>query len=583
MQLIFSFFRRYGAPYGLWYVVGTLLIGATNALSVTIPLYLAQGIDALRAGPASRPEVIEAAGYVAVMGLLVILVRWSSRLLFFTPGRLVEAAIKRDLFEAILRHQPDFHAEYQAGDLMNRMTSDVQMVRLLFGFTLLGIVNTVIALGLTATQMVRLSPSLALAVTLPLVIGFAITLGFVGRFRRIQKRMQEATSALSDYVLSSYQGVATIKAFGAEEAVRQRFAPLNAEALEAQLERARLRVGIGPVLSLAASFNIFLLLWIGGPMPSQGTLTVGELVAFITLVTYLTGPLRGMTFILSLFRQAQAATERLDVILSRPPNRPDLPHPEAPPAAPPSIRFEGLTYRYPDAGDQDVPALQNVSVTVPGGGTLGVFGPTGSGKSTLLRCLTRLEDPPAGTVFIDDVDVRELDLSQWRDRAVLVPQRAFLFSETVSDNVLLGADAGILDALLERAQLKVDMDALPQGVSTEVGEAGLTLSGGQRQRVALARGLSREARVLILDDVLSAVDHATEASLIAELQNLQPRPTMLIVANRISAIRHADVIVVLDRGNVVATGTHEQLLAIDSPYREAWLRQSEPEPATETA
>ena len=581
MQLLLSFFRRYGSPYIWWYVVGTLLLAATNALSVTIPLYLAQGIDALRDG--ANSEVVEASIYVALMGGGVVLVRWTSRLLFFTPGRLVEAQIKRDLFASILQQQPDFHGEFPAGDLMNRMTSDVQMVRLMFGFTLLGIINTVVAMGLTASQMVRLSPTLALAVTLPLAIGFAITLGFVGRFRLIQKRMQEATSALSDFVLSSYQGVATLKAFGAEEAIRERFQPLNREALEAQLQRARLRVGIGPVLSLAASVNIFLLLWIGGPMPSQGTLTVGELVAFITLVTYLTGPLRGMTFILSLFRQAQAAMERLDVILSRPPNRPDLPAPVAAPEEAPALRIEGLTFRYPDASDDAPPALSDVSVHVRGGGTLGVFGPTGSGKTTLLRCLVRLADPPADTVFADDIDVRSIDLPSWRERAVLVPQRAFLFSDSVSDNVLLGSDPGMLEALLRRAQLEVDMGALPDGVRTEVGEAGLTLSGGQRQRVALARGLSRNARVLILDDVLSAVDHATEATLIGELQRMPQRPTTVIVANRISAIRHADVIVVLDKGQVVATGTHDELVQMESPYREAWLRQTEPDSMAESA
>ncbi len=581
MKRLSQFFRRYGARYAWWYLGGTVLIAATNALSVTIPLYLADGIDAL--GTGDTDGVTWAALAVAVMGGLVILVRWTSRLLFFTPGRLVEAEVKHDLFASILSQQPDFHGEYPAGDLMNRMTSDVQMVRLLFGFTLLGIVNTVLAMGLTATQMVRLSPTLAVTVTLPLAVGFAITLGFVGRFREIQKRMQEATSALSDFVLSSYQGIATLKAFGAEPAIRERFAPLNREALEAQLQRARLRVGIGPVLSLAASFNIFLLLWVGGPMASAGELTVGELIAFVTLVTYLTGPLRGMTFILSLFRQAQAAVDRLDVILSRAPVRPDLPHPETPAGTPPSIRIEGLTFRYPDAGEDDPPALLDVSLEVPAGGTLGVFGPTGAGKSTLLRCLTRLADPPSGTVYVDGVDVRRLDLEAWRACAVLVPQRAFLFSETVSDNVLLGADPGLLDPLLERAQLKVDMDALPHGVSTKVGEAGLTLSGGQRQRVALARGLSRNASVLILDDVLSAVDHTTEATLIAELQRTPDRPTTVIVANRISALRHADVIVVLDKGRVVATGTHDELVELDSAYREAWLRQSEPEPVAESA
>ncbi|HHO54494.1 MAG TPA: ABC transporter ATP-binding protein, partial [Deltaproteobacteria bacterium] len=501
--------------------------------------------------------------------------RFGSRMLFFTPGRMVEAQVKRDLFARILEQQPDFHARIPAGDLMSRMSSDVNMIRLMFGFTILGIINTILAITLTATQMIRLSPLLAGAVTLPLLLGFAITLGIVGRFRSIMLRMQEANSALSDHVLSSYQGIATIKAFGAEGAVRERFAPLNREALEAQLSRARLRVGIGPILSLAASFNIFLLLWIGGPMVMEQRLTVGQLIAFTTLVTYLTGPLRGLTFILSLFRQAQAAAERLDAVMRPQPLRPDLPGPRQAPTQAPGLRLQGLSYRYPGAGDD---ALHDVSVELAPRGTLGVFGPTGSGKSTLLRCLARLNDPPAETVWVDGVDVRSIDLDGWRDAAVLVPQRAFLFSESVSDNILLGGDPGSLEGLLQRAQLDVDMAALPHGVASEVGEAGLTLSGGQRQRVALARGLAREAKLLLLDDVLSAVDHATEARLIEQLQAQSDRPTTVIVANRISALRHADVILVLERGRVVARGTHEALAEQPGIYREAWARQSDGEP-----
>ncbi len=573
MTSLFQFSRRYGVPYLHWYAVGTLLIVATNWISVTIPLYLASGIDALTRGPEAHGEVVGAALWVGVLGFVVIGVRTGSRLLFFTPGRLVEARVKRDLFDTILRQQPAFLAAFPAGDLMSRLSSDVQMVRLLFGFTTLGIVNTSTAIVLTATQMLRLSPLLAVAVTLPLLGGFAITLGFVGRFRAITRRMQEANARVSDHVLSSYQGIATIKAFGAEQALERRFAPLNDEALQANLQQARVRVGIGPVLSLSSSVNVFLLLWIGGPMAMAGELTVGELVAFTTLVAFLTGPLRGMTFILSLFKQAQAAVDRLDAVMGPAPHRPDLPDPRPAPTAPPGLELRDLSFRYPDADDD---ALSGVSATVAPGRTLGVFGPTGSGKTTLLRAIVRLADPPAGTILVDGTDVRRLDLDDWRRAAVLVPQRAFLFSETVRDNVLLGADAD-LDALLRRAQLHVDMAALPQGVESQVGEAGLTLSGGQRQRVALARGLARDHELLLLDDVLSAVDHATEARLIEELQRGPRRPTTIIVANRISALRHADVIVVLEAGRMVDRGTHEELASRPGPYRDAWERQSEGE------
>ena len=576
MSPLLTFVRKYGRRYLLWYAAGTLLLGATNWLSVTIPLYLADGIDALSLGEDGRGQVLSAALWVAVMGVIVIGVRSGSRLLFFTPGRLVEAEVKHDLFARILEQQPDFHARYPAGDLMSRLTSDVQMVRLLFGFTALGVLNTAIALVMTATQMVNLSSTLAAAVTVPLLIGFAVTLAFVTQFRAIMLRMQEANAALSDFVLAIYQGAATVKAFGGEGAMQRRFSPLNQESLDAQLARARLRVGIGPILSLTASFNIFLLLWYGGPMVIEGELTVGELVAFTTLVTYLTGPLRGMTFILSLFRQAQAAVERLDAVLLPEPKRPDRGISSPAPEAAPQLVLQGLSFRYPNAEDD---ALADVSVEVPAGGTLGVFGPTGAGKSTLLRCIARLEDPPANTVRANGEDVRHIDLDAWRDAAVLVPQRAFLFSDSVSDNILLGDDEADLGELLARAQLDVDMAALPHGVDTEVGEAGLTLSGGQRQRVALARGLARTSRVLMLDDVLSAVDHTTESQLIEMLQSLPDRPTTIIVANRISALRHADVILVLDRGKVLASGTHDELAAMDGPYREAWQRQSEGEAA----
>jgi len=570
---LLAFARRYLVPYLPWYLGGTVALAATNWISVTIPLYLADGIDALGRGPEGQADVWHATWMVALLGITVIGVRSVSRLLFFTPGRLVEARVRRDLFERILAHQPAFLSQWPTGDLVSRLTSDINMVRLLAGFTALGIINTVVALSMTTTQMVRISPTLAAMVALPLALGFAVTLAVVGRLFLIMRELQESAAELSDHVLSTYQGVATVHAFQAEEAMIERFDTHADRWLRATLRRANLRIAIGPVLSLAAAFNVFLLIWVGGPMAIEGEITVGELVAFTTLVAYLTGPLRGLSFILSLFKQAQASLERVDRLLLAEPDRPEGLDAAPAPTAPPALAVRGLTFRYPDADDD---ALSDVSFEVPAGGTLGVFGPTGSGKTTLLRVLARLYNPPPGTVFVDDTDVRDLDLDDWRRAMTLVPQRAFLFSEPIRENILLGhGGPDELDDVLARASLEVDMEALPHGVDTTVGESGLTLSGGQRQRTALARGLAREGVLLMLDDVLSAVDHHTEQELLDSLATAGGAPTTAIVANRLSAIQHADVIVVLQGGRLVDVGRHDELLQREGPYRDTWLRQSE--------
>jgi len=570
---LLAFARRYLVPYLPWYLGGTVALAATNWISVTIPLYLADGIDALGRGPEGQADVWHATWMVALLGITVIGVRSVSRLLFFTPGRLVEARVRRDLFERILAHQPAFLSQWPTGDLVSRLTSDINMVRLLAGFTALGIINTVVALSMTTTQMVRISPTLAAMVALPLALGFAVTLAVVGRLFLIMRELQESAAELSDHVLSTYQGVATVHAFQAEEAMIERFDTHADRWLRATLRRANLRIAIGPVLSLAAAFNVFLLIWVGGPMAIEGEITVGELVAFTTLVAYLTGPLRGLSFILSLFKQAQASLERVDRLLLAEPDRPEGLDAAPAPTAPPALAVRGLTFRYPDADDD---ALSDVSFEVPAGGTLGVFGPTGSGKTTLLRVLARLYNPPPGTVFVDDTDVRDLDLDDWRRAMTLVPQRAFLFSEPIRENILLGhGGPDELDDVLARASLEVDMEALPHGVDTTVGESGLPLSGGQRQRTALARGLAREGVLLMLDDVLSAVDHHTEQELLDSLATAGGAPTTAIVANRLSAIQHADVIVVLQGGRLVDVGRHDELLQREGPYRDTWLRQSE--------
>ena len=575
MRIVFRFLLRYGVRYLPWYAAGTVMLAATNWLSVTIPLYLADGIDALALGPAGREIILRNALIVGVMGAAVIVVRTASRLLFFTPGRLVEAEVKHDLFASMIRHQPAFLDQWPTGDLVSRAASDVNMVRLLAGFTALGIINTVVALTLVGTQMFRISPLLAGYALIPLGCGFLITLAFVDQLRALMALLQQQAAQLSDHILSSYQGVAAIHSFRAEPAFQEQFHEINAAYLGTTLKRANLGVVIGPVLSLAASFNVFLLLYVGGPMAMSGEITVGELVAFTTLVALLAGPLRGLSFIITLFKQAEASLVRIDAILLAEPDRPDLPNPEPAPQSPPALSVRGLTFAYPG---EDTPVLKDVSFDIPAGSTVGILGATGSGKSTLLRCLSRLYNPPPGTVFVDGTDILDIDLDGWRRTVAHVPQRAFLFSETVGDNIMLGDDdPAVLARVLEIAALQVDMAALPDGAQTRVGEAGLTLSGGQRQRVAIARGLARPRAMLMLDDVLSAVDHSTERALIDALRGQATRPTTIIVANRISALQHSDLILCMDDGQIVERGTHTELIGSDGIYRQNWEHQREGE------
>jgi ATP-binding cassette subfamily B protein len=280
--------------------------------------------------------------------------------------------------------------------------------------------------------------------------------------------------------------------------------------------------------------------------------------------------------LVSVMQQCQASWERIDGVLAAPPLRPDLPSPAPAPTAAPGIVARHLTFTWPGASQ---PALSDVSFTLQPGATLGVFGATGSGKSTLLRLLARLEDPPPGALLIDGVCVRTLDLDAWRRALSLVPQRPFLFSESLADNLLLGDDApGRLDRALALGALAPDVARLPEGTATVVGESGVRLSGGQRQRAALARGLLRPHLVVLLDDVLSAVDHATEAELIERLREEAAggRVTTVLVSHRVSALLHTDHVIVLDQGRVVDQGAPHALLQRPGPLQDAW-RQQRPE------
>ena len=375
------------------------------------------------------------------------------------------------------------------------------------------------------------------------------------------------------------QGIASIQGFVAEDAFEERFERKNQAWFVTGMKMAVIRTLAFPLLGLAGGVALFLLLYVGGPMAVDGALSVGDIAAFATLLAALLPPLRSMGFMLSVWQRGRAALERIFELMDAPIDRPEGATPApASPGLGPRIELRELSFSYPDKPDEAV--LHSVSFSIPAGSTVGIFGRTGSGKSTLIRLLSRLYNPPAGTIFVDGVDIRDLGLDAWRERLAVVPQRPFLFSDSIAANISLSDTpdiAAVRDAAV-LASLDADLEALPEGLETVVGERGIMLSGGQRQRVALARGLFRAADFVVLDDVLSAVDHDNEAKLVTTLSGLSQSEralTTVIVSNRLSAFRYASIIAVLDAGRLVDIGTHEELAARPGVYRDTWLVQQD--------
>ncbi len=575
--------RTYAWRHRWSYAAGALFLWLTNWLTVSIPGQIGAAVDGLQAGaPIGR-----FAAAIAGMGLAIILVRSLSRILIFNPGRHVEYALRGDLFGKLLALQPGFYAAHKRGDIVSRASNDITWVGTLVGYGGLQVVNVTLAVTLTIWKMVALSWSLTAMVLLPIAVAMAVVHWAIRRLFWLSRRSQEQLGEISEHVLGSLQGMATIQGFVAEDAFIERFEQRNRDWLSNGMRLAVIRATALPLLVLAGGVAMYAMIAVGGRFVLAGELSVGDLAAFVALLMVFLPPLRSLGWMLSVIQRGRAALERIFELMDAEVERPEgAAGVVLTPGRGPAIELRNLDFAYPD--EPEHPIFENLSATIPAGSVVGLFGRTGSGKSTLLRIVARLYNPPEGTVFVDGVDLVRLDLDRWRERLSVAPQRPFLFSDTVAANVGLDrrADPGGVRDAIGRAALGGDVAALPDGVETVVGERGIMLSGGQRQRVALARAIYRRGDVFILDDVLSSVDHTTEGRLVetvAELAGGDDPPTTLIASHRLSALRHCDTVLVLDRGRLVDSGSHAELIRRPGVYRDAWVIQSQRAPGASEA
>ena len=560
---------NYLNPYRWQVAQGIFALFIVNALSVYIPLLIREGIDRLRTSFTSDYLTQLAIAIVALTTVMWV-VRMISRITIFRVGRQVQATLKQNIFEHLLQLEPGYFATTTVGDLVNRFTSDVENITRLVGFAVLSTANIIFAYALTLPAMLFIDVKLtlmALAVY-PLML-VAVQL-FSGQLRDQQVVVQESISDLSELIQEDMSGIALIKIYAQEENERRAFRKKNQELFTANLKLAESRNTIFPIIQGLASISLLVLLWQGGLAIANQEISVGGFLSLVIYAQNLIFPTALLGFTITAYQRGEVSIDRVEAILFNQPKIADAPtalHLDA--GLQGQITARDFSYTYPGA---ETPALKHLNFTIKAGETIAIVGPIGSGKSTLANALPRLVEIPENSLFIDGYDLTNLSLADLRSAIAYVPQESFLFSTSIENNIRYGdplANQTVVETAAKLGQIHWEVLNFPQQYDTIVGERGITLSGGQRQRTALARALLLNSPILILDDALSSVDNQTATAILQNLSKTGQKRTTIFITHQLSAAATADRILVMEKGEIVQAGTHQDLISQEGLYQ--WL------------
>ena len=551
--------RRYLWRYRFGLAVGGVCLVLKDVAQALQPLMIRSAVDHFRDG-----AFLRYAGFLVGLALLKGIFQYWMRVILIGISRDTEFDLRNDLYAHLISLSPEYYARTRTGDIMARATNDLSAVRMMLGPGVMYWFETTLTFLFAIAIMVQVDWRLAIFAVMPApAVSFAVV--FFGR--RIHDRFQKLQGMFSDIssrVQENLAGVRMVRAFVQEQAEMRRFEELNQSYIKQSLRLVRIQGIFDPLLEGLIGLTFLAVLYVGGRQVLSGRITVGSFVMFNTYMGMLVWPMIAFGWVVNLTQRGSASLRRINEILLERPSIAAPPDPVALPAVRGEIEFRGATMDYGSGR-----ALDGVDLRVPAGITLALVGRTGSGKSTLVNLVPRLLDPTGGAVLLDGIDLRRLDPAALRRVIGFVPQETFLFSSTIAQNIAFGVEHATEEEIrraAELAGLADDIEGFPEGYQTMVGERGITLSGGQKQRTAIARALLRDPRILILDDALSSVDTLTEERILTHLAGVMRGRTVILISHRVSTVRQADRIVVLEKGGIVEQGTHAELIAAGGYY-----------------
>lgn len=575
LKYINKFFARY--KYKL--LIGILITIVARIFSLVVPPYVKKSLEAVEQyleSPDTVPQIenllteyiLVIIGATILSGFFTFLMRQT----IIKISRYIEFDLKNEIFQQYERLSLNFYKQNRTGDLMNRISEDVSQVRMYAGPAIMYSIQTITLFVCVIPLMFYSSPSMAVYTLLPLPVLSFLIYKISKVIHERSTIVQQYLSKLSTFSQESFSGISVIKAYGIESRINEELESLANEGKDKSMDLVRVNAWFMPLMALLIGISTIFVIWIGGRQYINGEIeSVAVIAEFIIYVNYLTWPVATVGWVTSIVKRAEASQERINEFLSHTPQIQNHTAKETPVTG--KIEFKNVSFTYEDT---EITALKNLSFIAEAGKTTAIIGRTGSGKSTILDLIGRLYDASEGTVLIDNTPIKELNLYSLRNAIGAVPQDAFLFSDTIANNIKFGKENATREEIIsvaEKAAVHENIEGFTNKYDTILGERGITLSGGQKQRISIARALIKDPKIFLFDDCLSAVDTETEEEILNNLQNAIEKKTTLIVSHRISSVKNADHIVVLEDGKVSKQGTHNQLINEEGYYKELYLNQ----------
>ena len=574
-----QFLNKYFYKYRTKLFVGFLITVVARIFSLFTPRLIGNSLTAVEQYVKSENVSLDSIQELLLFNILIIIgaslvsgfFTFLMRQTIINVSRYVEFDLKNEIFWHYQKLTQRFYKNNRTGDLMNRISEDVGKVRMYVGPAFMYSINTVALFIIVISYMISIAPALTLYTILPLPI-LSVTIYKLSRIiNEKSTRVQEVLSKMSSFAQESFSGIGVIKSYNLQRIMNQGFDDLASESYQKNMSLVKVQAWFYPLMILLIGFSNLIVIYVGGNQYINNEIEIGVLAEFIIYVNMLTWPVAVVGWITSIVQQAEASQERINLFLKEEPEIKDGPGVQKEIKG--ALELKNVSLRYPET---QIQALENISIKIPSGTTLGILGNIGSGKSTLLDLITRLYDPSEGKILLDGIDLKEYTLEQLREAIGSIPQNAFLFSESIEDNIRFGSLNASREAIQEASKEAVvhkNIIDFKEGYQTLLGERGVTLSGGQIQRVSIARAFIKDPNILLLDDCLSAVDTDTEEEILKHLKKIAQNKTTLIVSHRISSLKHADQIIVFENGKIVQQGKHLDLIGAPGYYKELFEKQ----------